>query len=182
MSKSKWEKAAEDLHRRLEDEKTAHARTRNELQREVSRWQRLASPKILDLMGTYQPLRKLLHVLAEAAELQDPLRGAPTEDTMRTEVTELTQTERSVLTYSRHRQNVRLFGKELEHLREDFERKLADKAHRFAQTVGATEWQYPEVSKCADCGAYVFQPPTGRPRKYCEECSPRKTLENSRSA
>lgn len=32
---------------------------------------------------------------------------------------------------------------------------------------------------CAACGGHVDQPATGRPRKYCDTCSPPKTQEKS---
>jgi DNA-directed RNA polymerase subunit RPC12/RpoP len=38
---------------------------------------------------------------------------------------------------------------------------------------------------CADCGAQIIQPATGRRRRYCFDCSPRrlpKTSENTKLA
>lgn len=141
-------KAIESLHKQLKEEKTAHARTRNELQAEITRWQRLARPKILDLMGQYPPLKKLLNVLAEAADLQDPSRGSPIEDTMRVEFipdgnnASTSSTERGVLTHQRARNNVRFLNSELEYLRSKFTKDLEDRAHRMAQIVGTPEYEY----------------------------------------
>jgi hypothetical protein len=153
MAKSATEAKIRELSRQLEAEKRDHARTRNELQAEITRWQRLARPNILDLMGVYPPLRKLLNVLAEAADLQDPSRGSPIEDTMRTEYVAVgdrastSSTERGVLTHARARHNVRVISGELEHLRSDFNARLDDKTHWLAKLVGGEEWEYPLPDK-----------------------------------
>jgi hypothetical protein len=112
------------------------------LQQENHRLWALVPKGYINLMGVYPPLRKLLHVLAEAADAQDPTRGAPTEDTMRTEVTELTPVERGVLSHWRARNNVRFISKELDILARDFTKKLADKTAHFASVTSATEWEY----------------------------------------
>ena len=148
MVKSALEKENIQLRRRLEKAELEVARTRNELQAEVTKWQRLARPKILDLMGVYPPLRKLLNVLAEAADLQDPSSGSPIEDTMRTEYVAVgdrastSSTERGVLTHARARHNVRVINTELEHLQSDFNTRLEDKTHWLAKLVGGEEWEY----------------------------------------
>ena len=140
--KSSVERQLRDANRQLARERDAHQKTRTELQAEIQRWQWLASPRIFELMAVYPSLKKLLSVLAEAAELQDPAKGAPTSDTMRTEVTQLTSVEQAVLSHKRHRQNVRIISGELEHLRKKFNEQLEYKSHWMAQLIGGSEWEY----------------------------------------
>lgn len=180
MSKSKYEKLAEDLHRRLEEEKTAHARTRNELQVRIERIWRLVPSHYINLMGVYPALRRLIHVLAEAADLQDPTRGAAYEDTMRTEYTPdgetLTQTESGVVNQRKARSNVKTLNRELDRLQNDIHRELEFKTHRLGSLVPGSHWSYdPPEGECEECGGPVVQPVKGRPRKYCRECSPEKS-------
>jgi hypothetical protein len=142
MGKSASEAKIRDLTRQLAEEQRKHARTRAELQQENARIWRLVPAHYINLMGVYPPLRKLLHVLAEAADAQDPSRGAPTEDTMRTEYTDLTPTERGVITHWRARSNVRFMRDELEILRKRFVDQLGAKTAHFANVTSATAWEY----------------------------------------
>lgn len=168
MSESATDAKIRDLSRRLREEKTSHAKTRNELQLKNERTWRLVPSHYINLMGVYPPLRKLFAVLTDAAWLQDPTRGAPGEDTMRTEVTELTPTERGVLSHRKHRANVAELNRQLNQLHKD----LAYRVHRMSQIIPGAEWSYDLPTSCESCGGYVAQPDTGRPRKYCMECSP----------
>lgn len=174
MSESASDAKIRELSRQLKNEKTAHSVTRNELKREVERVWRLVPTHYITLMGVYPPLRKLLHVLAEAADLQDPSRGAPVEDTMRTqfvpdgENASTSSTERGVLTHARVRAHVRMFNKELE-----------AKAHYWAQTIGASEWEYqPPDGRCEECGNHLVQTSTGRRRQYCSDTCRQRASRN----
>ena len=169
--RSAADKKIAELTRRLHNEQTAHTITRNQLQQELTRVWRLVPSHYINLMGVYPPLRRLLHVLAEAADLQDPSRGAPVEDTMRTEFiptgenASTSTTERGVLTHARHRSHVTQIIRDLE-----------DRAHRYAQWIDADQYEYtPPDDECQSCGARLPQPSNGRPRKYCLRCAPRKT-------
>ena len=103
----------------LEREKKAHDKTRTELQQELQRVWRLVPAHYISLMGVYPPLRSLLHILAEAADLQDPSRGAPVEDTMRTQFVHTgdqassSSTEAGVLTHRSQRAAVAEITKQL---------------------------------------------------------------------
>jgi hypothetical protein len=144
------------------------------LQQEITRIWCLVPSHYINLMGVYPPLRKLLHVLAEAADAQDPTRGAPSEDTIRTEVTELTPTERGVLSHWRARNNVRFVNKELDILQRRFTEQLAAKTAHFASVTSTTEWEYdlPPPPVCHRKGCRV----RGRQQAYsawqegCEGC------------
>jgi hypothetical protein len=144
------------------------------LQQEIHRLWALTPKSYINLMGVYPPLRKLLHVLAEAADAQDPSRGAPSEDTIRTEVTELTPTERGVLSHWRARNNVRFISKELDILQRRFTEQLAAKTAHFASVTSTTEWEYdpPPPPVCHRKGCRV----RGRQQAYsawkegCEGC------------
>jgi hypothetical protein len=154
-------------------------RRKNELlQQEIHRVWGLVPTHYINLMGVYPPLRKLLHVLAEAADAQDPTRGAPSEDTMRTEYVPdgetLTPTERGMFAHWQNRTNVRHGRTKLESL---ITRILAAETSHLAGMVRATEWEYnPPAGHCLECNASIIQPPTGRPRKYCFSCAPMKTV------
>jgi hypothetical protein len=149
MSKSAWERKAEELARDLHNERRSNA----VLKQELDRVWRLVPGGFIDLMGVYPPLRKLLHVLAEAADLQDPSRGAPVEDTMRTEYissgprASTSQTERGVLMHHRARSNVRFMGAEMESLRRRFVELLDDKTRDLANLISAEQWEYAPPSK-----------------------------------
>lgn len=175
MSETALEKTARRLNERLEEEKTAHAKTRNELRVTIERVWRLVPQHYINLMGVYPALRRLLHVLAEAADLQDPTRGAAIEDTMRTEVTELTPTERGVISHHRQRANVRTLQKDIDKLANRIHRILDDRTHHMGSLIPGSEWEYdPPDGECEECGNPVMQPAKGRPRKYCLTCSPAK--------
>lgn len=156
------------LNKELKREKKAHDQTRKELQQELERVWRLVPSHYISLMGVYPPLRKLLHVLTEAADLQDPSRGAPIEDTMRTQFVHTgdrassSSTEAGVLTHRQHRAAVEEITKQLEW--------LTDKVSKL---IPGPEWEYvlPErvcwrkvcskrgvkqsyVARCAGCGRY----------------------------
>ena len=163
MSKSATTKAIESLQEQIRLEKTAHAATRNELQAEISRVWRLVPTHYISLMGAYPPLRKLLHLLAEAAELQDPSRGAPVEDTMRTQFVHVgdnastSTTEAGVLTHRRQRAVVEQMIGELEWM-----------VHKLSKLIPGTEAEYnpPDgVCECG-CGRLVFQDDKGRSRRF----------------
>jgi uncharacterized coiled-coil protein SlyX len=178
--KSASESKIRELNRQLAETKTELARTRNELQQEITRWQRLVPSHYISLMGVYPPLRKLLHVLAEAADAQDPTRGAPVEDTMRTEVTELTPTERGVISHWKARSNVRFMRDELEILRKRFNEALEAKTAHFANVAGTTAWEYnPPRPVCHRKGCRM----RGRQQSYsawengCEGCGRRFEME-----
>lgn len=157
MGRSASEKRILELQNQLASEQTKHAKTRNELQQEIARIWRLVPGYYINLMGVYPPLRRLLHVLAEAADLQDPSRGAPVEDTMRTQFVHTGENASASMTesaaeHSYYRTRVRGFSKDLRVLADDVqgyvEKKLADDAHRFGQSLGISEWEYPEPPKC----------------------------------
>jgi len=159
------DKTITDLRRQLDNEQRAHAITRNELQREITRVWRLVPSHYINLMGVYPPLRRLLHVLGEAAALQDPARGAPIEDTMRTQYVAVganastSQTERGVLTHRRARADVAFISTKLDTLARDL-----------ANTVRATEWEYPVPDGvCRECGGGFVQVANGRRRVYCSD-------------
>jgi hypothetical protein len=49
---------------------------------------------------------------------------------------------------------------------------------QLAGEVSSLSLDDPVEPGCCDCGRVIVQPRTGRPRKFCVECSPRrKTLE-----
>jgi hypothetical protein len=179
MGKSSWERKLEDLNRQLAREKLAHAKTRQRL----DRWRWLATPRILDLMGVYPPLRKLLHVLAEAADLQDPSRGAPIEDTMRVgyipdgENASTSSTELAVLTHRKHRADVRFIGRELDILRREFTNKLEAKTAEFAAVSSASQYEYelpiPPVCHRKDCRKRGVRQSYTAYRLGCEGCGRR---------
>jgi hypothetical protein len=156
MSRAANTRAIESLQKQLRDERAAHARTRTELQQELTRVWRLVPGGFIELMGVYPPLRKLLHILGEAADLQDPSRGAPIEDTARTEYVAVgnnastSQTERGVLTHARARSHVKLMGREIEALRNRITDLVAEKTNDFANLTSASEWEYdlPDVPIC----------------------------------
>ena len=169
-----------ELSRQLANEQNAHAKTRNQLQAEVHRWQRLCSPQIFDLMGTYPPLRRLLVVLAEAADAQDPSRGAPIEDTARTNFVNVgnhastSQTEAAVLTHARARSSVRTIGRELDLLVERITKDLERTTHTVGTLVTGSDGAYemPDAPVCHRKGC----PARGRQQSYrswsngCEGC------------
>lgn len=168
MSESATEAKLRDLGRQLSAEKTAHARTRNELQATIERIWRLVPGYWINLMGVYPSLRRLVHILAEAADLQDPARGAAYEDTMRTEYTPdgetLTQTERGVIHHQRARDNVRQLEKGLIRLNKELEYHT----HRMGGMIPGSHWEYePPEGKCEVCGELIVQSDTGRARRYC---------------
>jgi hypothetical protein len=187
MSKSASEAKIRELQRLLANEKTAHAVTRNQLQQEITRWQRLVPSHYISLMGVYPPLRKLLHVLAEAADAQDPMRGAPTEDTMRTDVAELTPVERGVISHWRARSNVRFMQRELEMLRRRINEQLEAKTAHFANVAGTTAWEYdPPLPVCWYKTKTFTCPMRGRQQSYgtekCEGCGRPLIVESGQSA
>jgi hypothetical protein len=155
--------AIESLHKQLKDEKKAHARTRTELQAEIARTWRLVPSHYINLMGVYPPLRRLLHVLAEAADLQDPSRGAPIEDTMRTQFVHVgenastSQTEAGVLSHRRSRAAVEEIRKQLDYF-----------THRVSKLIPGAEYEYnPPAGECeCGCGRLVFQSEQGRARRF----------------
>ena len=179
MSESATEAKLRDLGRQLAAEKTAHTRTRNELQATIERIWRLVPGHWISLMGVYPALRRLFHILAEAADLQDPAKGVDYENTMRTEYTPdgetMTQTERGVVTHKKHRSNVRQLNKELDRLANQIHKELEYRTHRMGQLIPGSHWEYdPPEGQCEECGKPVVQPATGRKRKYCVECSPKR--------
>lgn len=146
--------ATEKMARRLEREKAEHSQTRRLLQAEITRIWRLVPSHHVNLMGVYPPLRRLLHVLGEAADLQDPARGVPIGDTMRSQFVHVganastSHTEASVATHARARHNTKVIRDEMEGLVRYFTKLLDDKAHSMARLVGSEEWEYPEPPKC----------------------------------
>lgn len=173
MSKSASTRAIESYRTQLEAEKASHARTRRELQVEIERVWRLVPSWKIHLMGAYPPLRKLLMVLGEAAELQDPSSGQPMSDTMRSEVTEYSSTERAVLTHKKHRATVAEMNKQLEW--------LTDRLSRLIPGV-STEYNPPSGECECGCGRLVFQTDTGRSRQFasaaCRKRASRKVAVN----
>jgi hypothetical protein len=166
MSKSASEVLIRDLQRQLSKEKNEHARTRNHLQAEITRWQRLAGRPVrgismLELFGVYPALRKLIHVLFEAAELQDPSRSAPSEDTARVsfvhsgENASSSHAELGYATHQVHRANVRALDKGLSRIANKFDNELRTEVHYLAKLVAGEEWEYgiPERPVCwvKDC-------------------------------
>lgn len=159
MSKSATTRTIESLHAQLKTEKADHARTRRELQAEIERVWRLVPSWKIHLMGAFPPLKKLLVVLGEAAELQDPSSGAPTSDTMRSEVTELTPTERAVLTHRQHRATVAEMNRQLDWF-----------THKMSKLIPGPELEYnPPSGECPECGRYIFQVGAGRERIFCSK-------------
>lgn len=163
MSRSASEAKITDLYRQLNNEKTAHAATRNELQAEIQRVWRLVPSHYVSLMGVYPAMRKLLHVLAEAADLQDPSRGAPVEDTMRTQFVHVgdnastSATEAGEYTHRRQRAVVEEMTKQLEWL-----------THKLSKLIPGTETEYdPPQGECPECGRLIFQNDVGRNRIFC---------------
>jgi len=177
MSRSSSDAKIRHLQRELEAEKLAHTRTRNELQQEIRRWQWLTRPKLLELLATYPGLQKLLDTLAEAAGLQDPLRGAPSEDTMRTETTELTPTERAVLSHRKHRSNVRLLDTDIQYLQRKINELVDHQAHTMAQLIGGQErlFELPDRPVChrKGCTARGRQQPYTAWTEGCTGCGRR---------
>lgn len=154
-----------DLTRQLKAERAAHNRTRLELQQELDRVWRLVPRHYISLMGVYPSLRQLFHVIAEAAELQDPTNGAPTEDTARTQFVHVgehastSQTERAVTTHRQAREVVRRIDLHLNHF-----------VHTFSQWIGAVVYEYnPPDGECLTCGGPLIQAGNGRPRLYCSD-------------
>ena len=180
MSKTSPASQIQHLKGELNRERQAHSRTRAELQQEVDRVWRLVPSHYINLMGVYPPLRKMLHVLAEAADRQDPSRSAPIEDTMRTEFVSVgenastSSTEAGVLTHHRARRNVKNLRDRIDHLQKRWNDELADTAYHHGQAVDASEWEYTPPTRCESCRTPVSRPHTGRPRKFCFNCSPRK--------
>lgn len=163
MAKSKSEKIALDLERQLTAEKLAHTLTINTLHQQIARLWRLIPTHYINLMGVYPSMRKLLLVLSEAADLQDPSRSAPIEDTMRTEFVSVgenastSSTERAVLTHRQHRATVVEMNRQLDWM-----------AHKLSKMIPGVEDEYdPPSGNCPECGAFVFRSDTGRPRTYC---------------
>ena len=162
MSESATEARIRELSRQLNNEETAHTRTRNELQAEIERVWCLVPGHWINLMGAFPPLRQLLHVLAQAANLQDPSRGAPHEDVMRTEYTPdgetLTPTELGVVIHARDRAAVAEMVKQLKWF-----------THKLSKLIaGDPDIEYhPPEGACQECGRLLFQNDTGRPRRYC---------------
>jgi hypothetical protein len=155
------ERSERELRRQLKNEIHAHRCTRDELDRV---W-RLVPTNYISLMGVYPPLRKLLSVLVDAADLQDPARGAPIEDTMRTEFVHTgeqassSSTEAGVMTHRRHRAAVEEITKQID--------RLADSLSNLVPGPG---WEYdPPSSRCENCDRPIAQPTRGRPRKWCSE-------------
>jgi len=163
MSEAATTKAIRSLQTQLRDEKTAHAVTRNNLQAEIARIWRLDPGHYIPLMGAYPPLRKLLHVLAEAADLQDPSRGAPIEDTMRTQFVHVGEhastsaTEAAVSTHRHQRAVVAEMLKELDWM-----------THKLSKLIPGTDTEYhPPDGECPECGRFIFQSEVGRNKTYC---------------
>lgn len=156
MSESASDAKIRELSRQLKNEKREHSETRRMLQREIERVWRLVPSHYITLMGVYPPLRKLFHVLAEAADLQDPSRGAPIEDVMRTQFVHVgdnastSHTEAAVSSHARVRHNTQIIRTEMESLRKYFTKLLEDKARTLARLVGSEEWEYelPDAPVC----------------------------------
>ncbi len=163
MSESATEARIRDLQRQLNKEKAGRSEDRRLFQAEIERIWRLVPGYWINLMGAFPPLRKLLHILAEAADLQDPSKGAPYEDTMRTEYTPdgetLTQTERGVLTHRKHRADVSKMVSELEWF-----------THKISKLIPGQDrgiQYHPPEGECEECGRLLFQSDTGNKRSYC---------------
>lgn len=162
----------ENLNKELQREREKHHRTRQELRTELERVWRLVPTHYISLMGVYPPLRKLLHVLAEAADLQDPTKGAAYEDTMRTEYTPdgetLTQTESGVIHHQAQRAHVVTLSKDLQYIHKKIRNLLDDKTHDMAHLTRGEAWEYsPPDGKCEECKRLLFQSPTGRRKSFC---------------
>lgn len=153
MSKSASESKIRDLERRLHAKDVELARTRNQLQAEITRWQRLAGRPIrgvslLELFGVYPALAKLIPVLFEAADLQDPSRSAPSEDTMRVgfvhsgENASSSHPELAYSSHHKHRANVRTLDKGLGRLADKFSNELRIEVHYLAKLIAGEEWSY----------------------------------------
>jgi hypothetical protein len=163
MAVSASERRIRQLSDQLESEKVAHARTRNELQSVIDRTWRLVPSHYIALMGVYPPLRRLLTVLGEAADLQDPSRGAAIEDTMRVdfvhsgEQASSSHPEHALTTHRRHRQTVETLRSELDWF-----------THKVSKLIPGSPTEYnPPSGECEDCGRPLYQSDTGRPRKTC---------------
>lgn len=188
---SKSEPTARSLSRDLKREQDAHKRTRRELQEEIERVWRLVPSHYINLMGVYPPLRKLLHVLAEAADLQDPSRGAPVEDTMRTQFVHTGERASTSMTESAsqhgyYRQRVRDFSKDLrivaDAIRSDIDTKLGDLASRAGGSLGLSEWEYelPDRPVCwrKGCAKRGVKQPYSAWSNGCTGCN--REFENER--
>jgi hypothetical protein len=143
--KSAADRTIESLHRQLSDEKRKHATTRQELQRVIRRQMALTTPGLRDLMGTFPALRRLLAVLVEAAELQDPSRGAPMSDVMRVGHGD-SSVEKALESYRKARANVRHLDKEMgkfaKRWYDKMDAELEDRTYNWASLVGASQWEY----------------------------------------
>jgi len=153
MSKSASEAKIRELQRQLANKDVELARTRNQLQSEITRWQRLSGRPIrgismLELFGVYPALRKLIHVLFEAADLQDPSRSAPSEDTMRVNFVHSgdnassSHAELGYASHQKHRANVRTLDKGLARVAARFDKELRSEVHYLAKLVAGEEWEY----------------------------------------
>ena len=169
MSKSTAETKIRELQRQLHKEQLAHARTTNQLQAEVTRWQRLAGRPIrgvsmLELFGVYPALAKLIPVLFEASDLHDPSRSAPSEDTMRVafvhsgDNASSSHAELAYASHHKHRANVKTLNRGLERLASEFNKKLSAEVHYLAKLIAGEEWHYD---------------PTERPICYVKGCRKR---------
>lgn len=155
--RSATETKLRDLNRQLEAEKVAHAKTRNQLQAEILTVWRLVPTHYINLMGVYPSLRRLLRALGEAADLQDPTRGASTNDSVRNST--MSPTELGVLTHRQHRANVNTINTELDWF-----------THKVTNLVPGPDTQYhPPDSTCLECGEPVLRNGNGRPREYCSQ-------------
>lgn len=171
MAKSSWERKIEDLNRQLTNSQLALTVTNNQYHVELDRISQLIPTNLKTLLAVYPPLGQLLHHLTDAVDLADPLRGAPTSDTMRTEYTPdgetLTPTEQAVITHAKPRGNVATIIHELEWA-----------THRISQLIPGTVIGYTPPDQCTQCGKLIFQPATGRKRSYCSTRCRMRTLRN----
>lgn len=173
MSESATDKRIRELSRQLENEKRDHARTRNELQSEISRVWRLVPSHYINLMGVYPALRKLLHVIAEAADLQDPSRGAPAEDTMRTQFVHTgdnassSHAEQAYSTHRKHRADVAKMNQEIDWV-----------THRISKLLPGDPDEYnPPDGECeCGCGKLIFQNTEGRRRRFYNDACRQRAL------
>jgi hypothetical protein len=169
IDKAAWEVTIDRLRADLEAEKLKNRRLINEKNAELERVWRLVPGYKLNLMVFYPALRRLFAILAEAADLTDPARGAPLEDTMRTEYTPdgetLTPTERAVFTHWRHRSDVVEANRRLQ---QDADKLLNQMTDELSRLIPGAEIVYnPPDGECAECGRMLFQNDTGRKREYC---------------
>jgi hypothetical protein len=164
IDKAAWEVTIDRLRADLETEKLKNRRLINEKNAELERVWRLVPVNFVVLLHEMPSLKKLLLLVGEAIGLADPLRGAPIEDTMRTQFVHVgenasTSATEAGATHNRDRANLY-----------EIERRLRNVTDELGRLLKARETEYhPPHGRCEECGKLLFQNETGRPRIYCSD-------------